>query len=483
MFKFSSLILPLSLVTLLSACGGSGGGGRASLILSGTAAVGAAINNGIVTATCSDGSGFQQMVTTNAQGKWTGTLSNAAALPCALKVSFGDPTQVLHSFTSTLGTINITPLTDLILAKALEQTPAAWFGSANPTSLLTAADLSKAADDFLQALRAKNYTLPTSGSPYSTAFDANGTGWDGLLDELKQAIADYDAFLEGIADGSVTLDDIPEAAAKPDGDGSALAGKNGATATIGSTSYTYTTEADGNPYLFNPLTGRGAFLVTDSNDTLTRWSIGGLAGNKGIFQCDSDNDSAPIIMLSLGGSPHLAQQCVLEVLSVSATEIEGRFSASFDLGDTTNGYFRYKKQIETPTEGLQSGEFGYSMYVDGVLVKNNEVPALDGFDRQVAGYLTLGDTPYFGMRMIPEGVSGSYTCGSGPAFRIIEMDYSPELAGGHGSQNSTHPGTCSISVNYSDKIYSGTFSGTLYNSAGDKIEITNGIFRNDGKNL
>lgn len=487
MFKPNHLAIALSLstITLLPACGG--GGGSTAPLLEGTAAIGAAIDEGIVTAICADGSGFQQAVTTNAQGKWTGTLSRANVLPCAIKVSFGDPTKALHSFATSLGTINITPLTELVLAKTLGQHPGDWFTS-SPTSLIAAAELEASTVDLLQTLGVKNFKVPATGSPFTTAFNANGTGWDALLDEIKESISDYEGFVEDIANGSASFDDIPTApteptVAAPTGNGAALDGQNGATATVGSTNYTYIADPEDKPYVYNPLTDGGAFVVSDGSSVVTRWQFGGLTSEKGLFQCDSSNNAAPTIMLTLSGAPHLAQKCVLEVLSVSALEIEGRFTATFDLGETTDGYFRYKTPVETPTDELQADEFGYSMYIDGVLVKNNEVPPLDGYDRPVGSYLTLGDTPRFKLHMIPEAVSGNYICGQNGPYRTVEMSYSPALISGHGSQNATYPGSCTIAVSYIDGIYSGTFSGTLYNADGEKIDITNGVFRNDGRNL
>ena len=165
---------------------------------------------------------------------------------------------------------------------------------------------------------------------------------------------------------------------------------------------------------------------------------------------------------------------------MSSTEIEGRFAAVISsLGAVTNGYFRYMAPEESSTGDLDTQEFGYSMDVDGTEVADNDVPALDGFDRQVADFLTLGDTPTFQIRMIPEGVSGSYSCGEGPnSFRLVGMSYD-----GYTTDNASHPGSCSVDVTFAEGIYSGTFSGTLFNSAGDSMVITNGVLRNDGTGL
>jgi len=265
------------------------------------------------------------------------------------------------------------------------------------------------------------------------------------------------------------------------GDGAALAGGNGATGTVGSTTYTFT----GHPvegsalYAYFPLTDSGVFIAYNGTDPITRWQLSGFTNSEGIINCNVEA-GIPSIMLTLSGVPHLATECVIEVLSVSSTEIEGRFAAVFSgLGEVTDGYFRYEVPVEVPSGGLGPQEFGYSMDVDGTEVTDNTVLALDGFDRQVAGFLTLGDTPAFQIRMIPEGVSGSYSCGEGPnSFRLVGMSYQ-----GFTTDNESHPGSCSVDVTFAAGIYSGTFSGTLYNSDGDVMEITNGIVRNDGTGL
>ncbi|MDF1628894.1 MAG: carboxypeptidase-like regulatory domain-containing protein [Alcanivoracaceae bacterium] len=203
--------LAASLILALSGCGGGSGGGGGST-LSGTAAVGAAIVGGTVTARCADGSSFTQAVTTDADGSWSGKI-DSSALPCALRVSGGTPPVTLHGYASSTGTTNITPLTDLALAQATSQTPADWFSAFAGTPV----DVDTAADQLVDALTDAGFTVPASGNPFTTPFAADGTGWDGLLDDLKQAIeddpalADYAALVTLVKDGnlSTSLPDAP----------------------------------------------------------------------------------------------------------------------------------------------------------------------------------------------------------------------------------------------------------------------------------
>src|SRR5690606_5046833 len=143
----------------LSACGGGGGSdpvaiSRSAPTLSGTAAVGAAIVDGTVTAKCADGSGFTAAITTDADGNWSGTI-NSGVLPCALRVTGGTPPDTLYSYASSTGTVNITPLTTLALAQSTSQLPADWFAAFDGTSV----DVGTAADDVLDALDTAGFTL------------------------------------------------------------------------------------------------------------------------------------------------------------------------------------------------------------------------------------------------------------------------------------------------------------------------------------
>ncbi|MEK9712001.1 MAG: carboxypeptidase-like regulatory domain-containing protein [Thalassolituus sp.] len=180
--------------------------------VSGTAAIGAAITDGTVTAICADGSSFTESVTTDAHGNWSGEVANGA-MPCALQVTGGNPPVTLHSYVSAPGTVNITPLTDLIMASATGQSPADWFANFDGTTL----DTATASTDLLNSFAAKGFTIPATGNPMTTPFAADGSGWDGLLDDIGDAIendpaiADYDALMTLVKDGN--LANIPAPAA------------------------------------------------------------------------------------------------------------------------------------------------------------------------------------------------------------------------------------------------------------------------------
>ncbi len=182
-----SLVIPLCTTVALVSCGGGSSGNGSSLSLSGTAATGSPIGGGQIVAKCADGSSFVNSVTSDNLGRWSGTLTNASALPCALQISYGTPTQTLHSFASSLGTVNISPLTDLSLALATGEDPSAWFDAYNGTSP-TSSTLEASASDVGNSLRAQGFLLPSTGSAFTTPFEANHTSWDMALDQLQSAI-------------------------------------------------------------------------------------------------------------------------------------------------------------------------------------------------------------------------------------------------------------------------------------------------------
>lgn len=210
------------LTVALAGCGGSSNNNAAFVTssdtsLSGTAAIGAPIVNGTITAKCADGSGFvESPVNSDASGNWQATINDADALPCALQISGGSPAVTLHSYAATAGVINITPLTDLIIAEQTAQMPQDWFAGFDGSATIDINDTA-----LPDALTTAGFAVP-AGNAFMTAFAADGNGWDGLLDDLQQAIdddidlTDYAALLTLIKDGNLASS-IPAAPVREDG--------------------------------------------------------------------------------------------------------------------------------------------------------------------------------------------------------------------------------------------------------------------------
>ena len=174
---------PLALaaaVVLLAACGGGGDGVPLTLNsvkLDGLAATGAAIPAGAVQVKCVGGAGS---TTTANDGTFTITLTGAAT-PCLVQVTKGD--LVLYSMATGNGRVNVTPVTDLIVARAAGMAPGdafAAFDAGKGTALLANLEAARAyALEQAAALSGGSF----SGDPLTHPF-AIGDADDRLLDTM-----------------------------------------------------------------------------------------------------------------------------------------------------------------------------------------------------------------------------------------------------------------------------------------------------------
>jgi hypothetical protein len=169
----------------------------ASSAVSGTAATGKPIAGASVVLTC--GGGATATATTSVNGAFTASVATAN-LPCVAAISGGSlpAGETLHSVTTTTGShvlLNITPLTDLVLIKALQAggiDVSAWLAHPVATNLPDAKALATAIAALKAALTAKGYTWPATAnfSPItSTIAPATVTdAYDALLESLASAL-------------------------------------------------------------------------------------------------------------------------------------------------------------------------------------------------------------------------------------------------------------------------------------------------------
>lgn len=219
----SHLFFPtIGLGLLLAACGGGsdGGSGTSTATIGGTAAIGAAIRGATITATCQDGSGFSgSPVTTDSNGKWSGKVESGQ-LPCLLELGDGTPNVDMISMAFAAGTANITPLTHLSLVLAKQDKDFKWTEDNDNWPAQTLVETS--ANTLMQSLKKKGYAdASLSGSPFTTGFDANGAGWDKVLDKLRELVEDpagsingYEELAQLLADGNIAS--LPEYKASTD---------------------------------------------------------------------------------------------------------------------------------------------------------------------------------------------------------------------------------------------------------------------------
>ena len=197
-------LVALSLLSLaLAGCGGSSSTATPApgpATLSGTAAVGAALANATVTIRDNDPTTADRTATTFANGSYSVDVSGLAA-PYVLRVvgAVAGVQHTLHSAATAAdvnGTINITPLTDLIVANTAKTKASDCFanfttvtGGSAPSATVTAVQLNAAEADLEASLR---NILTADGVPADidmlrTKFSANSTGLDLALDHLKVA--------------------------------------------------------------------------------------------------------------------------------------------------------------------------------------------------------------------------------------------------------------------------------------------------------
>jgi hypothetical protein len=184
-----SVACGLAVAALLAGCGGGDDPAPPANTLSGVAAVGLPIANGAVALKCSGGPALAP-TTTNAAGNFAFTLAGQA-LPCAVQVNGGSiggsaNTTPYHSIAVTLGTVNITPLTNLMVAQLTSANPQTWFGAPVFTNV-NASAISTALSTLTTGLGVS--TLGTV-NPITTAFTAQaGDPLDDWLEAFRLALA------------------------------------------------------------------------------------------------------------------------------------------------------------------------------------------------------------------------------------------------------------------------------------------------------
>jgi hypothetical protein len=175
-----ALLVTASLLAF-AACGGGGGSSTPVPTLSGLAATGAALPNAAVQAQCVKGS--QINGTTSAGGTFELVLTSAHAAPCLLRATGGTPSVTLYGYASAPGRVNLTPLSDLIVARALGADPATAFAAFDATQDSTLAAGLAAAKTWVQAqtqtLVGSNFSVDPLSGTFAVA-DAN----DQVLDAL-----------------------------------------------------------------------------------------------------------------------------------------------------------------------------------------------------------------------------------------------------------------------------------------------------------
>ncbi len=229
--QFYGMILAAVAALILSACGGGGSGGAsggtgggtpaAAATLSGTAAAGTPILGQVIAI---DATGAKFPATTNSLGAYTINVAGGVP-PFILSVtgSAGGQVMTLTSLATAAGqTVNITPLTDLIVSTAAGQpggavlvnlcTPTVQAGCLSALkNASNTANLSTAISAITNMIGNAASAVAGIASPnvLNGMFSANGTGMDALLDALLVTPATAQSGVGAMA--TVTLIAVPGA--------------------------------------------------------------------------------------------------------------------------------------------------------------------------------------------------------------------------------------------------------------------------------
>lgn len=173
----------------------------ASLAISGTAATGAAIADAPVQARCASGNGS---ATTAADGSYTLQVEGGT-LPCAMRVTpaGGSPLHAVALGNGNSATANLTPATELVVARLAGSMPAAYFDAfgAAPAAALTP-------DAAQAAVASVEQTLQEGGVDFSAAGDlltgpivaaGGGNAHDQALGALSSRLAASGSTLAQVA--------------------------------------------------------------------------------------------------------------------------------------------------------------------------------------------------------------------------------------------------------------------------------------------
>jgi hypothetical protein len=326
MMKYLKYLAPIALFLFFTACGGGGGGGGgssppAATSISGTAATGAPVASATIAIT--GATGGTVTADTGTDGKYTANVTSLTA-PYLLKVTSGATT--LYSVGNAAGTVNIHPLTDLIIRAWYEAhgttvdvaftNPAANANTTPPTTAQVAVIktvVKNMVDDWLTLLGVDS----ASFDPITTAFNADGATFDGFLDKIQvtggtvnvnvDADPDTDYQLTLTGDNTTGYTGV----VKQDGDG------NGTFTTV-STTVTPLAGAAASPYA-------GSWLLNYTQTVLGSPSLcGGAVGDTG---------SIPFIVDS-SGNFQIMETLYPDRLMISGTITSGGSLSAVIYGDT-----------------------------------------------------------------------------------------------------------------------------------------------------
>ncbi len=186
--RTASILLVSILSLMITACNYTSIGGGSGTNLSGTAATGAPIAGNVF---AKDANGTEVKVASGVNGSFTLNTTGMTP-PFLLKIVPADGSPALYSYALANGqTVNITSLTNLALFLASKKGDLASLYSSWNGTAITASAISQAAQTVVANFKSKLTAAginPTNYDVLTAQFNADGTGIDGVMDNLVVAI-------------------------------------------------------------------------------------------------------------------------------------------------------------------------------------------------------------------------------------------------------------------------------------------------------
>ena len=171
----------------LASCGG-GGTNYTPFNLTGLAATGAGIGGKNIAIKCSAGDATTTL--TDSGGRFNITLTSQT-LPCMLEVESATMGK-LHGFAVAEGRVNISPLTELIVARAAKANPSTAFGALDAAAFTAISGNLGSASTSILAESSRLTAWTASGNPLTLSFNI-GDDDDKALDTLSAALTSANA--------------------------------------------------------------------------------------------------------------------------------------------------------------------------------------------------------------------------------------------------------------------------------------------------
>jgi pimeloyl-ACP methyl ester carboxylesterase len=184
----------LGVAALVTACGGGSG----YPVITGLAATGAALTDAPLTAKCASGAPVTGM--TASDGSFALVLTGGQSLPCMLQVSKSGTT--LYSIAMEAGRANITPLSDLVVSKALGAEAATAFANYDAAKGATIKTGLDGAKTYVKAL-VTGLTGGAPGGDILTGVFKVGDADDKVLDNLMAKLDTSGKRLDDLRQSSV----------------------------------------------------------------------------------------------------------------------------------------------------------------------------------------------------------------------------------------------------------------------------------------